>query len=337
MSSAIVVSNAFEGAWPLVADHFHHLWRQQGDVQFVRLAQGDVRPAGEALSDAGSVTRLVLLRVALTPPCLEKLTALREVATARGADDVMAAALTRRGVKHYTRTSEGFWGESVCECALALTLCGLRRIPQLHRAMMTDLSVWNYKSERGEPGKRGAQFCDDDRFTNGTIAGKRVRVVGAGNIASRYAKYCSTMGADVAAYDPYVPDPSFHLAGARHEHHLERLVEDAEIFAPMVPLRDSTRGLVTAGLIDRLPKGCLVVLVTRARICDTNAIRRRVLADELALAADVHDGVPGEPIPLDDPILGRHNVVHTPHIAGRTRHANEQFAEMLASRFEAAS
>ena len=88
--------------------------------------------------------------------------------------------------------------------------------------------------------------------------------------------------------------------------------------------------LVTAAHIDAQPRGCLVVLVTRAGICDVPAIRRRVLADELALAADVFDV---EPLPLNDPLLGRHNVVHTPHNAGRTRQANQRWAEMLVEQF----
>ena len=99
----------------------------------------------------------------------------------------------------------------------------------------------------------------------------------------------------------------------------------------MVPLTESTRDLVKAHHIDALPKGCLVVMVTRARICDTEAIRRRVLADELSLAADVWDV---EPLPLDDPLLGRHNVVHTPHNAGRTIDANELWTEKLVVQFK---
>lgn len=157
-----------------------------------------------------------------------------------------------------------------------------------------------------------------------------MRIVGAGNIASRYASFVRMLGADVAAWDPYASEPCFHRSGARREWHLEELVRDADIFAPMVPLTDGTRGLVTAEHIRALPKGCLVVLVTRARICDTDALRERVLADELSLAADVFDV---EPLPLDDPLLGRHNVVHTPHNAGRTRDANHRFAEALAVQF----
>ena len=75
----------------------------------------------------------------------------------------------------------------------------------------------------------------------------------------------------------------------------------------------------------------LVVQVTRARVCDTEALYRRVLNDELALAADVFDP---EPLPPDSPLLGRHNVVHTPHAAGRTRDANHAFADDAIARFK---
>jgi phosphoglycerate dehydrogenase-like enzyme len=67
-------------------------------------------------------------------------------------------------------------------------------------------------------------------------------------------------------------------------------------------------------------------------VIDMQALRRRVLADELALAADVFDV---EPLPLDDPLPSRHNVVHTPHMAGRTREANHARADMLAEEFAA--
>ena len=241
-------------------------------------------------------------------------------------------ALQARGVRSYKHPSEGFWGQSVSEFGLALTLCGLRRIPQLHHAILSDLTPWDYEPPNGvgTPNARGQQFGDDPRFTNGTLHGKRVRIVGAGNIASRYASFCSALGADVAAYDPFAQEPNFHRAGARREWHLDRLVLDAEIFVPMVPLTNSTRGLVTREHIAALPTGCLVVMVTRALICDTQAIRERVLRDELALAADVFDV---EPLPLNDSLLGRANVVHTPHNAGRTVQANHSWAAALADQF----
>jgi phosphoglycerate dehydrogenase-like enzyme len=339
MRSAILVHPRFDAIWPFAADHARELWAAQGPVEFIRLAPEETRPAGGLLTDPAAVERLVLLDVSLTADCLARLPHLRELAWNEGgythesaAQAGLQAAFAARGVRMIRHASEGFWGQSVSEFGLALTLAALRRIPQTHRAMLTGHDTWHYTPPGGlgRPGERGQQFGDDSRFTCGTLEGKRVRIVGAGNIASRYASFCHFLGADVAAWDPFASEPCFHRAGARRELFLDQLGRDAEIFVPMVPLTEKTRGLVTAAHLDALPRGALVVLVTRAGICDMPALRRRVLADELALAADVFDT---EPVPLDDPLLGRANVVHTPHNAGRTRQANERWAELLLAQF----
>jgi len=337
MSSLIIVHPAFESHWPFIADDLAAAWEAAGEVTLLRLDKTESRPVGAVVTDGATVTRLIALGVPMTATCLDQLPALREVAVCpaygrANFDEALTSALARRDITAYHHQSEGFWGQSVAEFALALTLCALRQIPQNYHAMLTDHEAWQrYHTSRNQgPSTLGAQFSDELRFTNGTIAGKRIRIVGAGNIGSRYASFVHMLGAEVATWDPFAAEPGFHRAGSRREHHLERLVQDAEIFAPMVPLTDSTRGVVTAAHIDALPTGCLVVLATRANICDMPALRRRVLADELALAADVFDV---EPLPLDDPLLGRHNVVHTPHLAGRTRDANRQWAAMLLAQF----
>lgn len=336
MSSLIAVHPTFDAVWPFAADHLGALWQKQGPLRFVRLQHDDDRPLHEVMLDLATVERLIALNVRVTPETVRRMPMLREAAILHeyGAeeDPDLRAILAAHGVRTYAQRSEGFWGQSVAEFALALTLCALRRIPQTYAEMMRSHDVWNYQPPggRGAPGQRGQQYGDDARFANGVVAGKRVRIVGVGNIGSRYASFVKMLGADVAAWDPYASEPCFHRSGARRVFHLDQLMRDAEIFAPMLPLTESTRGLITRDHIYALPRGCLVVLVTRAAICDMAAIRARVLNDEVALAADVFDV---EPLPLDDPLLGRHNVVHTPHNAGRTRHANEQWAQMLADQF----
>ena len=336
MTNLVVVHADFETHWPFVANELAARWQATGPTTLMRLGRGNTQRLGETLFNGGQVTRLITLGMPVTVACLERLPNLREAAfrTAYGQaiDQAGLDYLRERGVACYAHRSEGFWGQSVAEFALALTLCALRQIPQNYHAMLTSHEPWQryQPAQNRGPGTLGGQYSDDSRFTNGTIAGKRVRIVGAGNIGSRYASFVHMLGADVASWDPYAPEPGFHRAGARREYHLERLVQDAEIFAPMLPLKDDTRGVVTAAHIEALPKGCLIVLATRALICDMNAIRRRVLADEVALAADVFDV---EPVALDDPLLGRANVVHTPHLAGRTRDANRQWAIDLLAQF----
>jgi phosphoglycerate dehydrogenase-like enzyme len=337
MRSVIIVHPRFERVWPWTADHFHKLFGAQGPAEFIRLGPDEISTLGQLVPDPGSVTRLISLLVDVTSDCLRAFSSLEEAAIitepyGRSVSEEQMSILLEAGVKVYGHPSEGYWGQSVSEFGLALTLCGLRRIPQTHHEIITSLQPWDYEPISGisNPPKRGHQFGDNPDFTNGTIDGKRIRIVGAGNIASRYASFVKMLGADVAAWDPFATEPSFHRTGARKEWHLNRLVQDADIFVPMLPLTPQTRGLVSADLIHALPKGCLVVLVTRADICDMNAIRERVLNDEISLAADVFDI---EPLPLGDALLGRHNVVHTPHNAGRTVQANQRWAEKLFEQF----
>jgi phosphoglycerate dehydrogenase-like enzyme len=335
MTSAIVVHADFDHTWPWAADRMRAIWAGQGAVQFVRLPRGDARPCHAVLNDCGQLSRLAVFGVPFTAASLSAMPALRELAAPLPQDDPLIERCRAAGVRVIWQRGEGYWGQSVAEFALALTICGLRRIPQTHHNIIADLADWDYSQPdgHGRPAARGQQFGDDPQFSHGTIAGKRVRIVGAGNIGSRYASFCHFLGADVAIWDPLATDPSFHRAGARREHFLERLVQDAEIFAPMLPLLPSTEGLITAEYIHALPRGALVVMATRAAICDCAALYTRVLNDELALAADVYDH---EPLELGHSLLGRHNVVHTPHNAGRTRDANHAYAQALADQFSPA-
>lgn len=339
MYSGIIIKKEFYSTWSWVPDYMIDIWKRDGEVEVLFKGQNDCE---DIFENADKITRVACFGYSPTLEFMNSLPILKEIAIDRRSflSDEISKEIQRRNISLVQHKSEGFWKESVAECALGLTICGLRRIPQLYNRMLdNDKTIWNYKSEspwNSDPinpaaQARCGQYCDDFNFTGGTIAGKRIRIVGAGNIGSHYAKAVSCLGAEVKIYDPYAPDPSILTTGAKREVFFERLVEDAEIFAPMVPLNDKTRGLVTADLINTLPKGCLVVLITRANICDMKAVRKRVLADEIALVADVMDI---EPLPDNDPLYGRDNVIITPHIAGRTYYANMRYAEMLAEQFE---
>lgn len=336
--SVICVHERFERHWPFVADYWHRRWQEAGGGELFRTAREDAR-APELVPDPASVRRLAVLGFPGDEQDLEPFSALEECYFERARRQPAAgiAAAEARGVRFIPHRRDIYWGQSVAECGLGLTICALRRIPQRYTAMMQGLDTWNYMPAVGVPGQPGTQMCDDPRFSNGTIAGKRVRVAGLGNIGGRYASWCAAMGAEVAAWDPFAAQAAFTLAGVERRYELSDLVADAEIFAPMLPPTDETYHLVGAELIDALPRGCLVVQVTRAFICDVDALYRRVLNDELALAADVFSTAPGrrqgEPVPLDSPLLGRHNVVHTPHIAGRTVDANHAWVEDIITRF----
>jgi phosphoglycerate dehydrogenase-like enzyme len=334
----IVVHPRFDAKWPFAADDLARSWTGRiGPVDFIRLPRDHSEPLARSVPAPERIEHLVSLEIPVTPECVRTLGYLRVAMFNR--KGTISADLDReladRGVHLVRHADKSYWADSVAELGLGLTISALRRIPYWNSAVRQGgLGDWRYRPADGlgTPGQPGEQYADDSAFVNGTVAGKRVRIVGAGNIASRYAAMCSALGADVRAYDPYAPTPCFRLAGATRVHTLEELVHDAEIFAPMVPSTENTRGLVTARHLDALPSGGLVVLVTRADVCDMTALRRRVTRAELALAADVFDI---EPLAVDDPLLRCPHAVVTPHIAGRTRDANRAWAEQVVDRFVA--
>lgn len=333
MRSVICVHERFDAHWPFAADYWQACWQTQGDCELYRSEDPEARVT-QFVANPETVKRLVLLGFPSEDEDLTPFIGLEEC-FAYEMSQVSTEGIAKakaRGVSFIHHRVDVYWGQSVAEYGLALTLCALRRIPQTYTAMMQSHDTWQYKPEIGQPNQRGAQYGDDSNFINGTLKGKRVRIVGAGNIGARYASFCTALGAEVAIWDPFAPDASFVVAGATRCFHVNELVKDSEIFVPMVPLKEDTRGLITEDLINALPNGSLVVQVTRAKIVDTEALYKRVLNDELALAADVFDS---EPVALESPLLGRHNVVHTPHNAGRTKDANFAWADDQMARFKA--
>lgn len=335
MSNVIVVQDKFDGSWPFTANYWYEKWSLFGKVELIRQVDED-KPLSELLNGFTEISRLVVLGVPLSPNCVNLKIKIKEVYIETSSDKTIVENFKKswkeRGTIFVERKSEGMWGQSVSEFGLALTLAGLRRIPQEHMGVLTKSDVWKHGPEvgKGRPSQKGHQYSDTSEFVSGTIEGKRIRIIGAGNIASRYASFVKFLGADVATWDPFASEPCFHRSGSRQIHHIKELIKDAEVLVPMLPLTDSTRGLVTKELIDLIPTKTLVVMVTRMEICDFKRLYERIKNNELALAADVFDI---EPLPIDHVLVGRENVVHTPHIAGRTKQANEAFALALMNQF----
>src|SRR5205823_787829 len=209
---------------------------------------------------------------------------------------------------------------SVAETAIGLALGALRQIPQWHCRMTHGEPLWHFPY---------AQFCDNPGFVNGDLGTKQVGVIGLGAIGSRVARWCVALGSAVRGFDPFVPEATVRDWGVEPVT-LDRLVDESEVVFVLVPPTPSAKHLLSRERIGRLRKGALIVAVTRAHAIDMTALRERILADELAGAFDVYDV---EPLPPDDRLRGRANVVHTPHIAGRTRDANLRVADVIADDF----
>ena len=303
-----------EGAWPYTRERFEDRLKDSCELKYINLKDRSLEDFDWAEINAvalfgGDITTDILD----SAPELKVVGKITDWVVPNGYDEIVA-----RGIPFVDATPA--WGQSVAEVGFALILCALRRIPYWHKRLADNDFDWRHPI---------GQFCDNPDFVNGELGTKKVGVVGLGQIGGRIAKWCSVFGATVMGYDPFIEADRFIEVGAQKTD-LPSLVKECDILAIGTPPTPSSHGIVNADLIDELRQGAIVMTVTRAKALDGDALRRRVLKNELIWAADVYDI---EPLPEDDPIRGRENVVHIPHIAGRTRDANLHLADMIAEDF----
>ncbi|KRB48157.1 MULTISPECIES: 2-hydroxyacid dehydrogenase [unclassified Terrabacter] len=189
----------------------------------------------------------------------------------------------------------GVHDASTAELALTLTLASIRDIPEL-------------------VGSQGRRHWEPLRLRS-ALADRRVLVVGYGRIgraiARRFAPFEVTLTAVASrarAGDELVP----HVHGIDE---LPDLLPDHDVVVVIVPLTDSTRGLVDASLLGRMPDGALLVNVARGPVVDTDALVAECTAGRLRAALDVTDP---EPLPEDHPLWTAPGVLITPHVGGAT-------------------
>ena len=301
----------------------HRRWPQflpafRDHVEGQLVVEERVHPDSGADLDLSDVTALVLFDVEPAEGALTRSSVRIVGGVTDGRGIVELDQLFSRGIPFVDATAG--WAQSVAEFAVGLVIASLRRIPAWHTRLASGWPEWTYPFE---------QHCDGDGHLDGTIAGKSIGIVGLGQIGGRVTRMCSAIGADVMAYDPFVGPERFAAVGASKVD-LDALVAESDIVIVCVPKTASSMGIIDARRVKALKPGSLVVTVTRTYAIDVDALRQRVVRDELFWASDVFDK---EPLPTDDEILGRPNVVHTPHIAGRTSHANLEVARILATEF----
>jgi phosphoglycerate dehydrogenase-like enzyme len=106
------------------------------------------------------------------------------------------------------------------------------------------------------------------------------------------------------------------------------LASGSDILIVAIPPTPTTLGVISADVIDALPKGSLFVLLSRMAVVEQDALWRRVKAGDIRAAVDVYDP---EPPPGDAWFRRAPNVLPTPHIAGNTQFAHERcFREACA-------
>jgi D-3-phosphoglycerate dehydrogenase / 2-oxoglutarate reductase len=160
------------------------------------------------------------------------------------------------------------------------------------------------------------------------LEGQILGLVGLGNIPRRVAPKAMAFGMKVVAHDPYVSVDSARELGVELVS-FDRLLEISDYVSVHAPLTAQTRGLFGADAFRRMKKGAYIVNTARGPLIDEAVLVAALDSGHLGGAA--LDVVTTEPLSKDSPLLGRANVILTPHTGFYSVEALEELQTKCAS------
>ena len=205
-----------------------------------------------------------------------------------GVDNVDLAAAARYGVA--VTNTPGVNANAVAELTIALFFALAR--PILARVDAVRSGHW-----RATPGFE--------------LAGRTLGRIGLGAVGRRVATKAAALGCRVLASDPLVAEAEGAELAA-----LEAVVAAADVLSLHAPLTAETRDLVDRRLLDAMKAGAALINTARGELVVEADLLRAL--DEGRLRTATLDTLRDEPPRPDHPLLGRDDVIVTPHIGGQT-------------------
>ncbi|WNB84778.1 2-hydroxyacid dehydrogenase [Cellulomonas sp. ATA003] len=202
----------------------------------------------------------------------------------------------------------GVHDDETAELALALVLASLRGLDDYVRAQ--DRREW---APRTRP----------------SLADRRAVVVGYGAIGGAVARRLEAFAVDVVRVATTARDDDGVPVHGIDE--LPDLLPGADVVILTVPLTDSTRGMVDAAFLARMPDGALLVNVARGKVVDTAALLAELTTGRLRAALDVTDP---EPLPSEHPLWDAPGLILTPHEGGNTTATPRRMVALIQTQLD---
>jgi D-3-phosphoglycerate dehydrogenase len=222
--------------------------------------------------------------------------------TGIGYDAVDLAAATARGIA-VCNTPDGPT-ISTAEHAVTLMLVVAKKVKTAESALTTGTTSGYYSRHEGIE-----------------LASKVLGLVGFGRIARRVAAIAEGIGMRIVTFDPYV-DPASIPPGVVRADDLDDLLRVADVVSVHVPLTDASRGMFGVEQFAAMKQGAVFINTARGGLVDQDALLAAVEGGHLVGAG--LDVTTPEPLSEEHPLLGRDDVVVTPHVASATTDGKER-------------
>ena len=227
-----------------------------------------------------------------------------------GTNQINLKAAARKGVAVFNAPYSNT--RSVVELAIAEMIMLMRNIPD--KSAMMHQGKWD-KSAKG----------------SFEIRGKKLGIVGYGNIGTQLSVLAESLGMKVFYYDK---EEKLALGNATKCKTLNELLDVADVISLHVDGRESNKNFIGAEEFKRMKKGVIFLNLSRGHVVDVKALRENILNG--TVAGNSIDVFPYEPISNDEEFVselrGLPNTILTPHIGGSTSEAQENIGNFVPAK-----
>ena len=224
-----------------------------------------------------------------------------------GVNNVPIERATAKGIAVFN--TPGSNANAVKELVLALMVATARNLFDAH----------DYSNKHTEADVSQRTEKDKTKFNGTELAGKRLAVIGLGNVGSMVANAALALGMKVIGYDPYLSANAAWRINNRVKRvdTIKKAVKNADFVTVHVPKNEDTIGLINTQEMTNMKDGVVLFNYSRIGIVDNKAAVKAIRNQKIAhYCTDF-----GEPIIADNP-----QITITPHIGGSTLEAESNGA-----------
>ncbi|WP_144823473.1 phosphoglycerate dehydrogenase [Marinobacter piscensis] len=227
-----------------------------------------------------------------------------------GTNQVDLQAATRRGIAVFNAPFSNT--RSVAELVLAQAILLLRGVPEK-----------SAKAHRGDWQKSAKNSYE--------IRGKKLGIIGYGNIGTQFSVLAESLGMDVYFYDVVSKLP---IGNATQVGSMQELLNLADVVSLHVPETPATKYMFKAEQLAQMKPGAILMNASRGTVVDIEALADSLRSGKLLGAAI--DVFPVEPKSNKEefvsPLREFDNVILTPHVGGSTIEAQENIGREVAEK-----
>jgi D-3-phosphoglycerate dehydrogenase len=227
-----------------------------------------------------------------------------------GTNQVDLQAATRRGIAVFNAPFSNT--RSVAELVLAQAILLLRGVPEK-----------NARAHRGDWQKSAKDSYE--------IRGKKLGIIGYGNIGTQFSVLAEGLGMDVYFYDVV---SKLSIGNATQVGSMQELLNIADVVSLHVPETHATKYMFKAEQLAQMKPGSILMNASRGTVVDIDALADSLRSGKLLGAAI--DVFPVEPKSNNEefvsPLREFDNVILTPHVGGSTIEAQENIGREVAEK-----